>query len=140
MDDLRSTQDLLTAGWGQTEKYAESPQLMFGIVRTVAVSDCAERHQALPEILNRKLNRGVTDEMYCAIGEQGNNTSDFVDSCQGDSGGPLQMEYQGNVFLVGIVSTGHGCGSSLPALYTRVSYYFDWINEKVTQLKETASA
>ncbi len=50
------------------------------------------------------------------------------DSCQGDSGGPLTREEDGGArSLVGVVSGGKGCGAGKPAVYTRVSYYGDWI-------------
>ncbi|MEO5629777.1 MAG: serine protease, partial [Thermomonas sp.] len=50
------------------------------------------------------------------------------DSCQGDSGGPLTREEDGGKrSLVGVVSGGKGCGAGKPAVYTRVSYYADWI-------------
>lgn len=50
------------------------------------------------------------------------------DSCQGDSGGPLTREEDGGRrSLVGVVSGGKGCGAGKPAVYTRVSYYADWI-------------
>jgi secreted trypsin-like serine protease len=50
------------------------------------------------------------------------------DSCQGDSGGPLTREEdRGARSLVGVVSGGKGCGAGKPAVYTRVSYYGDWI-------------
>lgn len=50
------------------------------------------------------------------------------DSCQGDSGGPLTREEDGGVrSLVGVVSGGIGCGAGKPAVYTRMSYYADWI-------------
>ena len=50
------------------------------------------------------------------------------DSCQGDSGGPLTREEDGGArSLVGVVSGGKGCGAGKPAVYTRISYYDDWI-------------
>lgn len=53
------------------------------------------------------------------------------DSCQGDSGGPL-VRQEGNVRVqVGIVSNGYGCAyRDLPAAYTRVSAYIDWIDRQ----------
>lgn len=50
------------------------------------------------------------------------------DGCQGDSGGPLTRgEGPGNRTLAGIVSNGKGCGAGYPGVYTRVSYYADWV-------------
>nr|CAD7458086.1 unnamed protein product [Timema tahoe] len=50
-----------------------------------------------------------------------------IDACQGDSGGPLAAGGK----LVGIVSWGDQCAlPDRPGVYTRVSYYRDWIKEK----------
>jgi len=58
------------------------------------------------------------------------------DACQGDSGGPM-VKWQTvrkngrrykKAFLIGIVSRGQGCAyADLPGLYTRVTYWLDWI-------------
>ena len=46
---------------------------------------------------------------------------------QGDSGGPLTVDRK----LIGIVSWSKGCGDfKYPAVFTRVSKYIDWIEEK----------
>ncbi|KAJ8687683.1 hypothetical protein QAD02_023477 [Eretmocerus hayati] len=45
--------------------------------------------------------------------------------CKGDEGGPLVV----NGWLTGIASWSIGCGSSWPAIYTKISYYWDWIYE-----------
>lgn len=64
----------------------------------------------------------------------GSATSEQQDSCQGDSGGPLTRQ----LFLVGLVSTGAGCGrKGVPALYTNVAYYADWIAAVQEQAKAT---
>ncbi|CAF2745169.1 unnamed protein product [Rotaria sp. Silwood2] len=52
------------------------------------------------------------------------------DSCQGDSGGPI-FQWTGQYWeQVGIVSHGNGCAQpGYPGVYTRLSFYYDWIND-----------
>ncbi|CAF1124207.1 unnamed protein product [Adineta steineri] len=56
-----------------------------------------------------------------------------TDSCQGDSGGPLIRNIGTKWFLFGIVSYGDTiCASSKAAgVYTRVSAYIPWIQQKI---------
>ncbi len=54
------------------------------------------------------------------------------DSCQGDSGGGLYtndtINNKQRFVVSGIVSYGDGCGiPRLPGIYTRTSYYLDWL-------------
>ncbi|CAF5152884.1 unnamed protein product, partial [Rotaria sp. Silwood1] len=55
------------------------------------------------------------------------------DTCQGDSGGPL-MAYVDNVWqLYGITSYGYQCAfPGIPAVYTRVTHYIDWIKSIIS--------
>ncbi|XP_037950618.1 venom protease-like [Teleopsis dalmanni] len=58
------------------------------------------------------------------------------DTCQGDSGGPLlsyHPKYGCMYYVVGITSSGFGsCGvPGLPAAYTKVRYYIDWIKRNI---------
>jgi len=56
------------------------------------------------------------------------------DACSGDSGGPLIIprKEDGRSMLWGIVSWGIGCGGAgRPGVYTRVSQFTNWIDEKV---------
>lgn len=71
---------------------------------------------------------GIGQSQYCAYDPQGRN-----DSCQGDSGGPLQFFPNPDALatVVGVVSFGISCGTELPAFYTRVAYYLDWIESFV---------
>mmetsp|Transcript_806 Transcript_806/g.1847 ORF Transcript_806/g.1847 Transcript_806/m.1847 type:complete len:377 (-) Transcript_806:150-1280(-) len=68
----------------------------------------------------------INPSMLCAY-EEGEDT------CGGDSGGPLFL--QGNTTeedsLVGLVSWGYECGGDTPGVYTRISYFYDWIVESM---------
>jgi secreted trypsin-like serine protease len=71
---------------------------------------------------------GVCDYLY---GRDVDRTGKFcaggsVDACQKDSGGPLMCSHKNQYTLVGIISSGKGCGS-YPGLYTDVARYVDWI-------------
>ncbi len=73
----------------------------------------------------------INPTMMCAY-EEGEDT------CQGDSGGPLILtgETIEEDSLVGIVSWGYDCGGDTPGVYTRISYFYDWIVETMCQLNE----
>lgn len=72
--------------------------------------------------------RNITNKQYCAYDPDAKN-----DSCKGDSGGPLQIFVDNSHVstVVGIVSFGISCGTALPAVYTRVASYLDWIESFV---------
>jgi len=102
------------SGWGMTE-YNNSNSYPDSVrAARITVGDVSET------FCNYLYKRNVYNTgKFCA----GNG----VDACQEDSGGPLvcQME-NGKYHLVGIVSSGKGCGI-YPGLYTDVSRYMDWL-------------
>lgn len=60
--------------------------------------------------------------VICAVGTTGQS------ACNGDSGGPLITE---DGIQIGLTSfgSGEGCHRGYPSVFTRVSYYLDWIAE-----------
>ena len=49
---------------------------------------------------------------------------------QGDSGGPFVAKLEDNKwYLIGLTSWGRDCGFG--TVYTRVSYYLNWINQNI---------
>ncbi|XP_071318899.1 urokinase-type plasminogen activator-like [Trachinotus anak] len=78
----------------------------------------------------------ITDNMFCAGHPDWNQ-----DSCQGDSGGPLVCEINDRVFQFGIISWGDGCAREFrPGVYTTVTNYNQWIEEKTGLTSVTAGA
>ncbi|XP_020813822.1 serine protease snake [Drosophila serrata] len=89
----------------------------------------AECNQELPALAETP--NGVLDSQIC-----GQDYNLNRDTCQGDSGGPLQLNLPGrrrrhriHYHLIGITSYGVFCRSNYPSVYTRVSFYLDWIEQ-----------
>lgn len=73
---------------------------------------------ALPGYADR-----IADKTVCAVSELAGS-----DSCNGDSGGPMTRAQGSERVLVGLVSWGRGCAlPGMPAVYTSVPGYLDWI-------------
>jgi hypothetical protein len=55
-----------------------------------------------------------------------------ADACKGDSGGPMVVSIEKQIYQVGSVSWGEGCGrQDKPGVYTSTQYHFDWIQGEV---------
>ncbi|XP_035671101.1 plasminogen-like [Branchiostoma floridae] len=109
-----------TTGWGSTGGiFGQLPNILQqGKVPVVSRSTCNS---------GSYYNGEITDNMICAGYTQGG-----IDSCQGDSGGPFVCEYSGQWTLDGVVSWGTGCAQAYkPGVYTRVTNYISWINDKM---------
>ncbi|XP_075276536.1 hepatocyte growth factor activator serine protease isoform X2 [Opisthocomus hoazin] len=75
----------------------------------------------------------ITENMFCA-----GYLDSRSDACQGDSGGPLACEKDEVSYLYGIISWGDGCGRvNKPGVYTRMTNYVNWINEKIAPRKSS---
>lgn len=69
--------------------------------------------------------------VICAGAEDGG-----ISPCKGDSGGPLVLQIQEKnhmpYYQIGVVSYGFGCArAGMPAVFTNVQKYVDWIIEKL---------
>ncbi|CAF0990163.1 unnamed protein product [Brachionus calyciflorus] len=106
--------DSWATGWGTLKAGGTiSRYLMEVEMPILSDSKCKEKF----EIVNTTLS-------ICS-GETGKNK----DTCQGDSGGPLVVYANKRWELAGITSWGYGCGDG--GVYTRTSYYYDWIIDQI---------
>lgn len=121
---------LSIAGWGSNEStdYDMSADLMKAHVTTFGREECNTTLMA-DKVPRRKVQQ-LNEDQLCALGRNatGDNTGD---TCVGDSGGPLELAVGRRRYIVGITSTGKICGSKFPGIYTRVSYFIDWIESVV---------
>ena len=119
-DPLKPDERVFVTGWGRTVQNdpggadkpgAFSPGLQQVRLKVLPHDECASEH------------RGVTDGMFCLVGELPGQ-----DSCAGDSGGPAVRPVKGyGYILVGIVSFGGVVCGKGSGVYTRVDHYRSWI-------------
>ncbi|XP_063705675.1 collagenase-like [Culicoides brevitarsis] len=106
----------VVAGWGRdgTNEIIPATQLMGVNLTVISNFDCWVKYPAY-----------IKDTNICTSSSKGT-------PCEGDDGGPLFInETDGLPTLIGVTSYQFslGCTSLWPAVYTRVSYYLDWITE-----------
>lgn len=126
LQNLPTTDIVMTvAGWGQTENSTSSRYKMFVGVKGWPNEKCNDAFKSLDvEIRANHLCAGGTHR---------------EDSCRGDSGGPLMkseiIDKKPVWILKGIVSFGpNKCGTKdIPGVYTRISNFFDWIEENIQE-------
>ncbi|EDV51078.1 serine protease 1 [Drosophila erecta] len=101
----------VASGWGMTAdtKPGATKNLQYADLTVIANSVCQKTYGYLV----------VTSKVICVA------TTNAISTCQGDSGGPLALDGT----LIGITSFGaeDGCEIGLPAAFTRVTSYLDWI-------------
>ena len=80
----------------------------------------------------RFIPQGITGSLFCAGDPESGR-----DSCQGDSGGPIHADRPDNrrtsaKYVIGLTAFGGPCGAkTIPAVYTKVYPYLNWIEEIV---------
>lgn len=120
------------AGWGKTTESGKSADVLQQVQLPVLKNSvCKNRYDKVGKLLSE---RQFDDYVLCAGVLKGG-----MDSCQGDSGGPLMIP-TGRLaeptvyYQIGIVSYGIGCARvDVPGVYTRVSSFVEWIEEKVAE-------
>lgn len=141
-DRLADGERTFVTGWGVTGERMAGPgsldvegrvlrtslHLMYAELRTVPMARCRAVSSYRPTVGDA---RAPFEGVLCVAGDETEQ-----DSCQGDSGGPLTRERPSSIQLIGLVSSGHGCGlEGVPALYTKVSHYEDWITATMKSSK-----
>ncbi|XP_043236012.1 proclotting enzyme-like isoform X1 [Amphibalanus amphitrite] len=131
--------DAAVAGWGLLEFNGHSPDILQEApLRVTDPAVCETAYRRVPQF-ERRFPGGFQGTKVCAESRDGEPR----DACRGDSGGPLmvlsaprgdtRLPFRGTYQLVGVVSTGVGCGNpQFPGLYTKVSAYIDWIVSQLT--------
>ncbi|NWI74946.1 TM11E protease, partial [Mohoua ochrocephala] len=106
-------------GWGALTNDGPAPNALQEATVKLIDSDTCNREEVY--------DGDITPRMLCAGYLEGG-----VDACQGDSGGPLVTPDSRLMwYLVGIVSWGDECAKpNKPGVYTRVTYFRDWITTK----------
>ncbi|KAM3926881.1 ovochymase-1 [Leptodactylus fuscus] len=113
-DEKFDSDSCLTAGWGSTKGrsifYAKL--LQQAKIPLISREDCKSYW-----------GRDISERNLCA-GASG------ASSCTGDSGGPMICRSENKYKLVGVVSWGsETCNPKVPAVYSAVSKYRDWIKQ-----------
>lgn len=137
----------MATGWGYTEAAGQTSDELMKVEL-----DIINNPQCNSYFEEGKLDQGIVSSQLCAGVLSGSK-----DTCNGgesdilkqnlvsinknvfpDSGGPIQITMPGNgclFYIVGITSFGSPfCGQkNSPGVYTRVSAYTEWIEDKVWQ-------
>lgn len=81
------------------------------------------------ETLRLKVNRDQLQESQICAGDSEIKT----DTCEGDSGGPLVQTLNGINTLMTSFGSSFCANNTRPGIYTRVSSFINWIEEKVQE-------
>ena len=113
-----------TVGYGLTSSEAAevSPQLLQVDVPIVGDAECDQDYG------------DVDDDRHLCAGVRGSDADPGAGVCQGDSGGPLfsAPRADGTRLQLGVTSFGGPqCGVDVPAVWTEVAQYRNWIDEIV---------
>ena len=113
-ENFESSGDCWITGWGTLGFLQPSPDILYeASVDIYSKSTCRASYGTV-----------ISDGHIC-VGKKYKSGS-----CSGDSGGPLTCKVNGVWKLAGVTSFGVvTCSTSYPSVYTRITYYRDWIRQ-----------
>lgn len=120
------------AGWGRLGEDAVMTNTLQQVQVPVITNDeCKNKYEEAKRLQAGAKFRFNETYVLCAGSDAGG-----VSPCKGDSGGPLMISIQENnrhaFYQIGVVSYGYGCARpNMPAVFTNVQKYVDWINGKL---------
>ncbi|OCT59124.1 serine protease 27 [Xenopus laevis] len=107
--------------WGQSELHSTNPKpvtLQEVEVQLISVEQCKSFYSQATN------NSNITDDMICATDIHGGRGA-----CKGDKGAPLVCMEGKQWYLVGIMTSGYGCGTGFPGVYISVPAMEKWFPE-----------
>ena len=121
--------DVEASGWGMLEFDGATSDILQEVpLRVVPPAACRAAFRGV-RAFSHLFPAGLLASQLCAASRD----EERRDACAGDSGGPLTARREdGSSELVGVISTGIGCGTEFPGLYTKVSAFTDWIVSNLT--------
>ncbi|KAH8346583.1 hypothetical protein KR084_005659 [Drosophila pseudotakahashii] len=120
-DDGEQHESFIAIGWGQQKFAQEESKKLLKVQLQGFGNQCARSIDP-----NDELPHGYEARTQLCIGSRDNK-----DTCNGDSGGPVLAHHETlpcMYHIMGITSFSIACSTpDIPAPYTRVHYYLDWI-------------
>ncbi|KAM7362719.1 chymotrypsin-1-like [Cochliomyia hominivorax] len=119
-ESIGENEQVLLTGWGSVHHFGNGI-----LARYPKELQKLEYHTISNEMCKRSMDT-LSETEICALERFGKG------ACNGDSGGPLVMNKSGKLKQVGVVSYGTSfCASNKPDVYTRVSLFSDWIQQRM---------
>ena len=117
---ITGNNSVIATGWGSTSLFEDNSDVLMKVnLELFKFDECHPKYER-----SRFLEIGLIEDQHLCAGSR----NEQKDTCEGDSGGPLQEDSKCIYTVFGVTSFGAGCGTvGVPAVYTRVSNYIDWI-------------
>ncbi|XP_017880348.2 venom protease-like isoform X2 [Ceratina calcarata] len=107
------------AGWGRLGWEEPTSDVLMEVQVPVTTTEaCAKAYEYMT-------NNKNYESVICT------GSKDGKDACKGDSGGPVMLPINGSYYVIGVISSGEGCGFGPPALNIRVTSYLKFITSNL---------